>query len=67
MYSLQISSGVEGDSSIFREDFIGSRREKSVWRSSTFSIWSLALREEPRLRVFESRVLRKIAGPKRER
>jgi hypothetical protein len=27
--------------------------------------WSLALREEPRLRVFENRVLRKIFGPKR--
>jgi hypothetical protein len=29
-------------------------------------IWSLALREEHRLRVFENRVLRKIFGPKRE-
>jgi hypothetical protein len=28
--------------------------------------WSLALREEHRLRVFENRVLRKIFGPKRE-
>jgi hypothetical protein len=28
--------------------------------------WSLTLREENRLRVFESRVLRKIFGPKRE-
>jgi hypothetical protein len=28
--------------------------------------WSLTLREEPRLRVFENRVLRKIFGPKRE-
>jgi hypothetical protein len=28
--------------------------------------WSLTLREEHRLRVFESRVLRKIFGPKRE-
>jgi hypothetical protein len=27
--------------------------------------WSLALREEHRLRVFESRVLRRIFGPKR--
>jgi hypothetical protein len=28
--------------------------------------WSLTLREECRLRVFESRVLRKIFGPKRD-
>jgi hypothetical protein len=28
--------------------------------------WSLTLREEHRLRVFENRVLRKISGPKRE-
>jgi len=26
--------------------------------------WSLTLREEPRLRVFEKRVLRRIFGPK---
>jgi hypothetical protein len=29
-------------------------------------IWSLTLREEHRLRVFEKRVLRRIFGPKRE-
>jgi hypothetical protein len=28
--------------------------------------WSLALREEHRLRIFEKRVLRKIFGPKRD-
>jgi hypothetical protein len=28
--------------------------------------WSLALREEHRLRVFENRVLRRIYGPNRE-
>jgi hypothetical protein len=28
--------------------------------------WSLKLREENRLRVFENRVLRRIFGPKRE-
>jgi hypothetical protein len=28
--------------------------------------WSLTLREEHRLRVFENRVVRKIFGPKRE-
>jgi len=29
--------------------------------------WSLTLREERRLRVFENRVLRRIFGPKRVR
>jgi len=28
--------------------------------------WSLTLREERRLRVFENRVLRRISGPKRD-
>jgi hypothetical protein len=28
--------------------------------------WSLTLREEERLRVFENRVLRRIFGPKRD-
>jgi hypothetical protein len=28
--------------------------------------WSLSLREEHRLRVFENRVLRRIFGPKRD-
>jgi len=34
-----------------------------VYRCET---WSLALREECRLRVFENRVLRRIFGPKRD-
>jgi hypothetical protein len=29
-------------------------------------IWSVTLREEHRLRMFENRVLRRIFGPKRE-
>jgi hypothetical protein len=29
--------------------------------------WSLALREESRLRVFEDRVLRRVFGPKRDK
>ena len=29
--------------------------------------WSLTLREEHRMRVFENRVLRRIFGPKRDR
>jgi hypothetical protein len=31
-----------------------------------FETWSLALREEHRLRVFENRLLRRIFGPKRD-
>jgi hypothetical protein len=31
-----------------------------------FETWSLTLREEHRLRVFENRVLREIFGPKRD-
>jgi hypothetical protein len=34
-----------------------------LYRSET---WSLTLREEHRLRVFENRVLRRIFGPKRD-
>jgi hypothetical protein len=32
----------------------------------THETWSLTLREEHRLRVFENRVLRRIFGPKRD-
>jgi hypothetical protein len=31
-----------------------------------FQMWSLTLREEHRLSVFENRVLRRIFGPKRD-
>jgi hypothetical protein len=31
-----------------------------------YETWSLTLREEHRLKVFESRVLRRIFGPKRD-
>ena len=31
-----------------------------------YETWSLALREESRLRVFEKRILRRIFGPKRD-
>jgi hypothetical protein len=31
-----------------------------------FETWSLTLRKEHRLRVFENRVLRRIFGPKRD-
>jgi hypothetical protein len=32
-----------------------------------FETWSLTLREECRLRVFENRILRRIFGPKRDK
>jgi len=32
-----------------------------------FETWSLTLREEGRLRVFENRVLRRIFGPRRHK
>jgi hypothetical protein len=31
-----------------------------------YEIWSLILREERRLRMFENRVLRRIFGPKKD-
>jgi hypothetical protein len=34
--------------------------------STVCETWSLTLREERRLRVFENRVLRRIFGPKRD-
>jgi hypothetical protein len=33
---------------------------------AVYETWSLTLREERRLRVFENRVLRGIFGPKRD-
>jgi len=44
-----------------------------IYRTITFPVvlcgcetWSLTLREERRLRVFENRVLRRVFGPKRD-
>jgi hypothetical protein len=38
-----------------------------IWNTDMrFGIWSLTLREEHRLRVFENRVLRRIFRPKRD-
>ena len=53
-------------------DTIGNRtRDLSVCSVVPFVVygcetWSLKLREEGRLRVFENRVLRRIFGPKRD-
>jgi hypothetical protein len=37
-----------------------------LWGQGPHLTWSLTLREEHRLRVFENRVLRRIFGPKRD-
>ena len=39
---------------------------KIICASVGFETWYLTLREEHRMRIFESRVQRKIFGPKRE-
>jgi len=39
---------------------------KTVCASDGFETWYLTLREEHRMRIFESTVQRKIFGPKRE-
>jgi hypothetical protein len=39
---------------------------KCSWYSDGCETWSLTLREERRLRVFENRVLRRVFGPKRD-
>jgi hypothetical protein len=43
---------------------IASFTYKSVWVLYGGETWSLILREERRLRVFENRVLRRIFGPR---
>jgi hypothetical protein len=51
---------------------VSDQREKNIFRwsyfplSHGFNTWSLTLREEHRLKVFENRVLRRIFGPKRD-
>jgi hypothetical protein len=39
---------------------------KDIKKRYKWLTWSLTLREEHRLRVFENRVLRRIFGPKRD-
>ena len=48
--------------------FIKQNNSKSILNTTfvPFTDWSLTLREEHRLRVFENRVLRRIFGNKRE-
>ena len=57
------------------EEEVKKEQEKDgglIWRSNEFRVlygcetWSLTLREERRLRVFENRMLRRVFGPKRD-
>ncbi|KAJ4432001.1 hypothetical protein ANN_20615 [Periplaneta americana] len=45
---------------------VGRRRKKTFREAETCETWTLTLREEHRLRVFENKVLRKIFGAKRD-
>ena len=55
------------------QDFIIKNLKIKIYKTITLPVvlygcetWSLTLREESRLRVFENRVLRRIFGPKRD-
>jgi hypothetical protein len=58
-------------SSVFQ--FLSKNTKIKIYRTIIFPVvlyvcetWTLTLREEHRLRVFENRVLRRIFGPKRD-
>jgi hypothetical protein len=57
---------------IYGENWFCHAYPKIIIRAQTEGVlygcetWSLTLREEHRLRVFENRVLRRIFGPKRD-
>ena len=61
-------------SSIFKSNKVGTKNLKiKIYRTIILPVvlyscetWSLTLREEHRLRVFENRVLRGVFGPKRD-
>jgi len=63
-----LSVGAESFSSIL----LSKHLKINIYRNIIFQVfygyetWSLTLKEERRLRVFENRVLRRIFGPKRE-
>jgi len=59
---------------VCRSNFQPKRLKIKIYRTIILPVilygcetWSLILREERRLKVFESRVLRRIFGPKRDR
>ena len=51
---------------IRKYEYFGTQNCNSVRYLYGCKTWSLTLREERRLRVFENRVLRRIFGPKRD-
>jgi len=62
-----------GAESVVFQVAIQELKDQDIYRTIIFPVvlygyetWSLTLREEPRLRVFENRVLRKVFGPKRD-
>jgi hypothetical protein len=48
------------------QNLLSSRLISKNLKIKIYKTWTLTLREEHRLRVFENRVLRRIFGPKRE-
>jgi len=57
---------------IFSSSLLSENLKLGIYESIIFPVlygcetWSLTLREERRLRLFETRVLRRIFGPKRD-
>jgi len=59
--------------SLLSSNLLSKNLKIKIYRSITLPVvlygcetWSLTLREERRLRVFENRVLRRVCGPKRD-
>jgi hypothetical protein len=59
---------------LLSSSFLSKNLKVKIYRTVFFPVvlygcetWSLTLREEHRLRVFENRVLRRIFGPKRDK
>ena len=58
---------------LFSSSFLSKKLKVKIYRTIILPVvlcgcetWSLTLREERRLRVFENRVLRRVFGPKRD-
>jgi hypothetical protein len=58
---------------IFFEKYLSKNLKIKIYRTIVLPVdlygceaWSLALREERRVKVFENRVLRRVFGPKRD-
>jgi hypothetical protein len=69
---LQVRASFGAESFVFQV-VIQKLKDQDIYRSTILLVvlygcetWSLTLREERRLRVFEKRVLRRVFGPKRD-